>query len=168
MADDDDIIVEVWDDPIWSPALKALQDEGNVQLLANLLRDCGKHPPPFEVTNELGKMLQPPKGYGGRKLKVISPKKGFEYRLSVLAREVKIRRSLEEATARLGKREAAIQEVMQQFRLGRAKLFELLSRSARDVVLEAEILLGNAQAGEEGSANAGPNTKSNDESTTKR
>ncbi len=141
---DDGLVVEIWNDPVWTPALRTLEDEGDARPLAQLFRDESKQPPPFEVVNALGKMLDPPQGYVGRHLKIITPTRARNKAIGKLVEDIKLRQRVLEAQKTLGKLEAAVSAIMKETGLSRAKIFNALRLNEREIVLKLSLILGEA------------------------
>jgi hypothetical protein len=100
---DDDVIVEIWNDPVWTPALAALEHEGNPKSLAKLLRE-GNSPPP-EVTTPWGRLLDPQKGYVGVKLVVKTAKRRRDKAIATIVKERELRQKILDDSRSIGKLE---------------------------------------------------------------
>jgi len=85
----DNLKVEIWDDPIWRPALHSLETMGDSEQLAKLLRAGNQ--PPNEVLERLGIMLSPPDGYAGPVFEVSFPKRSRQNAMQKLSEDLKIR-----------------------------------------------------------------------------
>jgi hypothetical protein len=136
----DDVVVEVWDDPIWSPALEALEREGNPKPLAKLLREGLS--PPLEVTERLGILLDPPEGYVGLRLTVKTPKRRRDNAIRALVEDRKLRGKILAGLQETGKLESAIATVQQETGLSRSKLFEAWSVDDYEAVTRSQVILG--------------------------
>jgi hypothetical protein len=136
----DDVVVEIWDDPIWRPALEALQKGSNPKPLAKLLREGLS--PPLEVTERLGILLDPPKGYVGPKLTVKTPKRGWDKVLQSIAEDRKLRKRISVVLQSAGKLESAIATVQKETGLSRSKLFQVWGLDNYEVVVRSQVALG--------------------------
>jgi hypothetical protein len=136
----DDFVVEIWDDPIWRPALEALERGGNPKPLAKLLREGQS--PPLEVTERLGILLDPPEGYVGPTLTLKSPKRGRDQALRALSEDIKLRKRIQAELEVTGKLESAITTVKEQTGLSRSKLFEVWDIDNYEAVVRSQVMLG--------------------------
>jgi hypothetical protein len=137
---DDDIIVEIWDDPVWTSALEALQRQGNPQPLAKLL--CEGQVPPLEVTKALGILLDPAPGYVGIKLVVKTPKRGRDKAFGAIYSDRRLRQRILDVQKSVGKLESEIATLQNETGLSRSKLFEALRLDDREVVRRSQVILG--------------------------
>jgi hypothetical protein len=137
---DNDVIVEIWDDPVWTPALAALENEGDPKPLGKLLRD--RLTPPLEVTERLGILLDAPEGYVGRTLTVKTPKRTRDKAIRLLSEDRKLRRRILAEFQKSGKLESAIATVQRQTGLSRSKLFEVWRLDDYETALRSQAILG--------------------------
>jgi hypothetical protein len=107
----DDLVLEKWHHPQWSPALKALA-KGKTELLGELLRGGG--PVPEEVAKTLGTMLDPTPEYRGTRLEARVPKRWTTRKLAGVMRDKREARKEIEVALELagGKLEAALASVI--------------------------------------------------------
>jgi hypothetical protein len=140
---DDDIQVEVWDDPVWTPALTALTDQSNPKPIAELLSQ-GLVPPNI-VAQQLGIMLDPPDGYLGPSLIMKTPKRGWRDAIVALVEDRKLRARILEVRGDNGKVEAEIAMVSEETGLSRSKLYEVWKLDDRETVFRSQVMLGFGQ-----------------------
>ena len=119
----DNLKVEIWNDPVWGPALQSLETVGDSEQLSKLLR-AGTQTP-THVLERLGIMLCPPDGYAGPFFKVTFPKRSRQNAMQKLLKDREIRDLIRLALQEFGNNlEAAMSSVKQKTRLSRAKLFQ--------------------------------------------
>ena len=97
----DDLVLEMWNHPRWSPALKALR-KGNTRPIGKLLRSGG--PVPEEIATALGIMLDPTPAYKGTRLEARAPKRWTTRRLLATYGEKRMVRKEIEAARKSGRR----------------------------------------------------------------
>jgi hypothetical protein len=108
---DDGTVVEMWDDPRWTRAVKQLK-RGKTAALGRLMR--AERQVPEDITAMLAAMLDPPSGYLGIRLRVsgkIGPRR-LEKRFKLLGERLAVHRELRDAGAgKRGQFEAALETV---------------------------------------------------------
>ncbi len=130
-------------DAQWNHALAALDHEGDATLIADLFRKS--HSPPPEAMARLAVLLDPPKGYRGKRLKPIEWRGGRAQAFRELGEEQKIREQVMAATAKHGKREAAVAEAMKSGPgkgKSRATIFNALAVDNEAALAKAQEILG--------------------------
>ena len=137
---DSDFEIVVWNDPVWTPALRSLTDNSDPKPIAALLRRG--EVPPFEVLERLGIMLDPPNGYLWSSLVLKTPKRTWRDAGRALGEDRKLRQRILDLTDEFGSREAAIAKVREETKLSRAKLFETLKLDNEETFLRSQTMLG--------------------------
>jgi hypothetical protein len=138
-TEDEDIEVEVWDDPDWTTPLEQLCEKGNGAALAKVLRS-GKEVPHI-VAKELANMIDPPSAYRGPTLTLkISPKR--EARINEIVERYKIGESLRRSS-KPKQREGEVQAIMDATGRGRTYVYDSLEWDLAKCVAEFEKLLGH-------------------------
>ncbi len=143
---DDNLTLERWHHPQWSPALKALSN-GNTKSIGKLLR--AGSPVPEDVAKTLGIMLAPTPAYKGTRLQAQVPKKWTtKQRAQVLGERRLVRKELEAALkVANGKLESAIADVsVKREKQGkphsRRYLMQCWKLSDAEIVFQIERFLG--------------------------
>lgn len=142
----DDLVLELWHHPQWSPALKALQ-KGNARPIGKLLRGGG--PVPEEIATALGTILDPTPAYKGTRLEVCVPKRWTTRQLLwANAEKRKVRREIEIArTMAGGKLDAALESVANKRKAegkphSRRYLLNCWKMDDREIVRNSQRILG--------------------------
>jgi hypothetical protein len=130
-------------DADWNRALAALDHDGDAKLMADLFRRG--HAPPLGAMARIAVLLDPPKGYRGKKLKAVEWRGGRAQAYRELGEKQKIRQQVMATTAKHRKREAAVAEAMKSapgMGKSRATIFNALAVDNEAALAKALEILG--------------------------
>lgn len=131
---------EILNDPIWSPALEALQKKGDIKQIGNLLK---KFSPPDWVAKEIGIMMSPPKSYRGLVV-VVDKRKDRNKRqkaIDEIKRKIELRTKLIQAGAEKSLKRARY-DVEKNEKLGRTTLMNAWKFKGKERTLQSLKILG--------------------------
>lgn len=131
---------EILNDPLWSPALEALQKKGDTKQIGNLLK---KFSPPDWVAKEIGIMMSPPKSYRGLVV-VVDKRKNPHKRQKAneeIKRKIELRAKLIEAGAATSLKQA-VYDVGKKEKLGRGTLIKAWKFTGKERTLQSLKNLG--------------------------
>ena len=137
------IEVVILNDPLWSPALEALQKSGELKGIAELLKISS---PPDWVAKEIGIMMSPPKGYRGLVITIDKRKDQNKRQKAIndIMRKIEIRKLLIEAGAEKNLKRALF-DVGQKVNLERTTLMEAWTFKGKERTLRSLKMLGYVQ-----------------------
>lgn len=136
---DNDLEVEIWHHPEWSPALRALW-RGRTKAIAKLLRAGGTVPE--DVAKTLGELLDQKWGQKGPHLRLVLPLRGDKtaaYR--ELGKKRRIREQISAEYAKAGNLKAVYWTLTKELNCSVGYLRQCRALSDREIVRQAELII---------------------------
>ena len=140
---EEEIKYEILHDPLWSPALEALQKKGNIKEIGNLLK---KSSPPNWVAKEIGIMMSPPKSYRGLVVVVDKRKdpKKRQKAIDEIKRKIELRKKLIDAGAETSLKRA-LYDVGKKEKLSKNTLMKAWTFEGKERTLQSLKILGHVE-----------------------